>query len=266
MIQTSTNYVNDIIINKTQINRIYLNGEVYWGNESTVPEPTERYIPALYCMNNNSSSTKQENHATFTIPWAPDPSIAHSIDVELVPVAQTSQYYGWSLFFGGNTSTMSHMGNIYGFYSQGTTLIITDALNKSMETSSYNINNYLNMLWSIQISNAAEVGGQRNCAATVKAGNDTLINATSVSTRSNWGTFDPYFIFGSQIERHTTTFGAWQFKLYKFDIYDDNVLVYQLRPYYDTVNQEYGMYDLVNNIFYPSMNVTHPFTGELPQS
>lgn len=41
MIQTSTNYVNDIIINNTQINRIYLNAEVYWGGVLPPPTPAK---------------------------------------------------------------------------------------------------------------------------------------------------------------------------------------------------------------------------------
>lgn len=36
MIQTSDKYINDIIINGDHINRIYLNGEVYWGNVQTI--------------------------------------------------------------------------------------------------------------------------------------------------------------------------------------------------------------------------------------
>ena len=41
MIRTSDKYVNDIIINGDHINRIYLNGDIYWGNEPVPPAPTK---------------------------------------------------------------------------------------------------------------------------------------------------------------------------------------------------------------------------------
>lgn len=39
MIRTSGNFTNDIIINNTHINRIYNNGEIYWGNDYTPAPP-----------------------------------------------------------------------------------------------------------------------------------------------------------------------------------------------------------------------------------
>lgn len=42
MIQKSDKYVNDIKFNGSSVNRIYLNGEVYWGNDP-VPAPTATY-------------------------------------------------------------------------------------------------------------------------------------------------------------------------------------------------------------------------------
>ncbi len=44
MIRTSGNFTNDIIINNTHINRIYNNGEIYWGNEPTSTPPTPTHL------------------------------------------------------------------------------------------------------------------------------------------------------------------------------------------------------------------------------
>lgn len=264
MIQKSDKYVNDIKFNGSSINRIYLNNEVYWGGEgSSSPQPTARYIPAVYCMNNNDITIYQSNKAAFSIPWAPDPSVAHMIDVELEPVLRSSSFYGWTVFFGGNTSTQRHMGNVYGLYTQYNKLY-AGAFSSTIENNSIFINNYLNKLWKIQISNDTGTSSQRDYSVSVDVEGTTILSGSATSTYSNFGTFDPYFIFGGQIERNQNAFATWQYKLYKFDIYDDNVLVYQLRPYYDTIEQEYGMYDLVSDTFYPSINAAHPFTGELP--
>ena len=44
MIQTSTKYLSDIIVNDTHINRIYNDGKIYWGNEPEPIAPTKTNI------------------------------------------------------------------------------------------------------------------------------------------------------------------------------------------------------------------------------
>ena len=51
MIRTSNKYLNDIVINGTHINRIYNDGEIYWGNEPEKGGLPARYVQVDYIMN-----------------------------------------------------------------------------------------------------------------------------------------------------------------------------------------------------------------------
>lgn len=261
MIQTSTKYVNDIIINKTgtvHINRIYHKGEIYWGNE---PHTNQRYMPAHYCQNDNNNSPSQLAHATFSIPWAPSPTISHKIVTEFIPMSMPGNSYGYAVFFGGNVSNLRHMANVFGGDAHLNGNCGFGAYDPNVEFRNYI--QYYNKLWRVEIESQAGTSNSHSYNVKIDVDGTNMINSPGSSRNSITGTFDPYFIFGGQILRSDSMFRQIYMKMYSFDIYDDNVLVYSLRPYYDTVDQLYGMYDLVNDRFYSSMNSAYPFTGEL---
>ena len=56
MIQKTTKYVNNIIINGDHINRIYLNGELYWGGDASPAPPTPTHLIYGTCSRTANSN------------------------------------------------------------------------------------------------------------------------------------------------------------------------------------------------------------------
>ena len=152
------------------------------------------------------------------------------------------------------------MCNIFGCYSPTEHIELTPYV---QSVSMQMLNDFYNKKWRIQLSSSPGTTSERDTYAILDIDGVNYIRKKISSTSDLNASYDNYYILGGQIEHSSQQFCQMQFKLYSFDIYDDNVLVYSLRPYYDTVDQLYGMYDLVNDRFYSSINSEYPFTGEL---
>lgn len=223
------------------------------------------YVPVQYIENDTNLQTGLWNHATFTLPWHPMPTSSHKIVVDMVPISAGAQYYGWSNYFGGNTNNQRHMANVFGICEQNHSRLCFAPYTQPAELS--NVSSYYNQHFVIEMSNDA---AQNNTTASrttyvkltidgVEKLNTTVNSTTTYPPYSS--DYDDYFIFGAPIERNNNYFAQMHFRLYSFDIYDNNVLTYKLRPYYYTVDNQYGMLDELSGTFYPSINQNIQFTG-----
>lgn len=53
-------------------------------------------------------------------------------------------------------------------------------------------------------------------------------------------------------ENSVTPFGAYNMKVYRLKLYENNALVREYVPCYRVSDNEIGLYELVNNVFYPN--------------
>ena len=226
----TTKYVNDIIINGTQINRIYLNGEVYWGGEITQQ--------ALY-------EVLDEIHATSNPAY---------ILTDYSPVQDTIIEVKYKV--NGNYVN-NHNERIFSTYPS--------AWNDACTVDA----NYSSQGLAVKFPNPPSSSGWFNNLATRDttsshilrvAMNECYYDGTLVATGN--GTFEPSsssIIIESVATQSSNDQGYYN--LYYFNIYENNTTVRQYVPVRRISDDEIGFYDYVNQDFI-AVNGTFAYTSK----
>ena len=169
----------------------------------------------------------------------------NGIDIDLVPsstleIEMIYQGTGW-IFGARNTDSTSSNGQTT-FYEAG-------AYNDSY-VGYYNTRINLGEIDASFRSHIHIIVGE----ADINIGNSFLYTKT-LSTTAFTGTRNMYLFAmnsGGTIKK-----GDWGLFIYACRIKDNGVVVRELTPAYDTQNNQYGMYDLANDVFYTSANYSN---------
>lgn len=257
---SQTQYVNNIIINATHINRIYNKGEIYWGNNSVVPT----YEVLDYIENTLSSNTSMSYINTR---FRPTYNTRLEFKFFYPSDRVIKDMYGGVLSFGcmawgspDRTNSDLSFTNIYWTnYSHGLGQTWIAGSRIGNNTSNYyQWDQYHNFIQDTQdhmlegtISTSLfnmNVDGEAYSLSPVSSG-WTGIDGT-VNTVSELYLFTGIWanIKSDPIPPST----AVTSRCYYFKIYDNDVLVRHFIPVKRLLDGEVGMYDIVNEIFYGS--------------
>ena len=285
MIQTSTKYLNDIIVNGTHINRIYNDGKIYWGNEPDTGGLPARYVQVDYIMNDcdhvrNSSGSVYPSSSTYKKAYIDTnyfPKINTRVVGKIELPANRYFYFHWSnvYLFGGHTWAAYGQPNrrgssaIFGlyFYNNNRNMPTIFAINNgaygyndnqaafsSAPNNSMTVNDTLPHMIEFEIS-----------ADYLYEKIDDVVYIDQAPVGPPWPDIDGTSNTSSQLYLFSGVWEPWlynypsqqpigwvQQKLYYFKIYEGNILVKDYIPVYDTVTEKYGLYDLVGNEFLTS--------------
>lgn len=197
----------------------------------------EGYLPKEYQQIEYIEST-----GTQYIDTGINPLSSTRIDINFAYV-DTSTYAGWVPIFGAR-SIIDNVREYYGVFINNSTLKLTT--------------NYS----SIDVGDNSTVYIEANKKYNLKNNqglfyiNDILESSISVSNTLSNNTRFPVYLFdlnfhGSRMDRET------KMKLYSCKFYDGDTLIRNYIPCYRKSDNEIGLYDTVNNVFY-----TNQGTGE----
>lgn len=227
---SSTNYVNDIIINSTQINRIYFNGEVYWGALPHQQTPVYEVLDEIHPVQNSGSVYFNTNYlykSNTTI----DTQYECMSDVLTISGIYPRLYQSDTTpFYGAQVVAVSHEPDIH-----------------------IKRNGYSN--WDI-FNNYGWTSGLRTLR---QSQNEVSINGTVLwsGTQSYTNTTYPILLLNDGEHSQSST-GMFYIHYYKF--YESSTLVHEYLPVKRLSDNEYGFYDSVTDTFLTNLG-TGSVTG-----
>ena len=279
------NYVNDIVINNTHINRIYNKGEIYWGNtlekEGGLPD---QYVQVEYIKNDcehvrdtgGYASSSTYNKAYIDTHYFPKINTRVVGKIELTENRYYYLHYGNVLLFGGHCwPSVGSINNIDGsiifglfFYRYNSRLPEIIAINNvgqgynnnradfSVAPNNMTVNDGLPHMIEFEV-------GPEYLYEKI----DDVVYIDQAPSGPPWPEIDgssntstQIYLFSGVWEPHLYTWpsqqpiGWVQQKLYYFKIYEGDTLVKDYVPVYDKISEKYGLYDMVGKEFLTSPN------------
>lgn len=260
MIQQSDKYVNDIKFNGSSINRIYLDGEVYWGNDPnntpTPPPGPIGYDILEYVQDTQSSDSNafsNTNHAYVTLtPFANNPltrNTTFTIETELMHTGMyNKQYYGNGIFFGmqcSNSGITQGIGMFYNsIYNNHLRFTFLDNDYTPPEISRASIQDHR---LTIRHTND-HIYLYDNTSDTILLNRSQPIGYASIVHPNN-----NFYLWGGGIESYNNvSIAPIGFRLYYFKLTVDDVLMYDLIPARRRSDSVIGLYNQITGSFYTS--------------
>lgn len=279
------NYVNDIVINGTHINRIYNDGEIYWGNEPEKGGLPARYVHVDYIMNDCE-------HVKNAYGYYTSPTLNKAyIDTNYFPKVNT-RVVG-KIELPENRFYYLHFQNVVLFGGHSWRAPGSISTNGAIIFGLYFYNdNSLDRRPAIWAINNGAQGYEKNGASFSVAPNNMSVNDAlkhiiefeigpeylyekiddtvyidkapagppwpDIDGSSN--TSSQLYLFSGVWEPHMYRWPArqpigWvQQKLYYFKIYEGDTIVKDYIPVYDSMTDKYGLYDMVDKEFLTSPN------------
>jgi len=287
MIQIDNKYVNDIKLNGNSINRIYLDGEVYWGNIVPAPSPVpSQYVVVEYIRSQGTSNTNWAYINTGLYATA-NMKIEYSMRL---PSNRSTIYglWGWWQLWGAyvkkpSNSAWDYNGGLTQAGSASDSVSNPDDGSFTVkngflpQTSVPCSDNYWFKLSNYQYNDSKDhyiEGVQEPTSVSFThtvdgvsetrshSGMNPAAGITSSYPDGTSTTSLPFYIFGCPLLPNSsqTPRGFTNLDIFYFKIYDGTTLLRDYVPVYDTDTQKYGLYDKVTQSFYGSVN-TNNFTG-----
>lgn len=283
------NYVNDIVINGTHINRIYNDGEIYWGNEPEQGSLPARYVQVDYIMNDcehvkNAYGYPQDgtmyNKAYIDTNYFPKINTRVVGKIELPANRYYDLHYQNVVLFGAHSCGKIGSPNFY-FHHGSIIYSLFFYDNNSLDRRP--------AIWAI--NNEAQ-GYKKNGADFSVAPNNMSVNDAlphmiefeigpeylyekiddvvyidQAPAGQPWPDIDGSSNTSTQLYLFSGVWEPWlynwpeqqpiswvQQKLYYFKIYEGDTLVKDYVPVYDSMTDKYGLYDMVDKEFLISPN------------